>query len=468
MGRRRRPDRSRAPTPPKPSPPPPGKRFRRRVITFVTASIVAVALAAGAVVLLLDRHPKPVLPSLHLDGVDPVLAEAIEESQAAVREAPKSAAAWGKLGQLLYVHAMGGPAVESFARAAELDPADPRWPYLRGRTIARENGDSALPFLRRAAEMVRGSPGAPSLVLAELLLERGELAEAGGQIDLVLARDAADPRAQLDRARLEMARGNWDAARRDLEESIRLAPNVKASHLLLAKVYSRAGGGNDTAGAAERETRKAAALGDNPHWPDPFIEEMAPLAIGRSALLERAEILLHEGKAPPAIAALEALASRYSGDIAVQVTLGQAYLQAGDAAKAESTFRAAIAARSDSVDAQLWLGRALCEGRRFSEALPPLREAVRLNPNLPEPCYELAVALLGSGDRGGAIEALRQAVRVEPSFRKGYVALGTALAAESGGNKPEAASALRRALELDPDDPPTAALLKQLDPTARP
>jgi tetratricopeptide (TPR) repeat protein len=463
MGRRR-PNRNRAPTPPKPSPPPSGKR--RRLITVITASIIAVALAAAAVLFLLNRRLKPVLPSLHLDGVDPVLAEAIEEAEAAVREAPKSAAAWGKLGQLLYVHAMGGPAVESFARAAELDPADARWPYLRGRTIARENGDAALPFLRRAAQLVRGSPAAPSLVLAELLLERGELAEAAAQIDLVLARDAADPRALLDRARLEVAQGNWDAARRDLEASIRRAPDVKVSHLLLAKVYGRAGG-NDAVAAGEREARKAAALGENPHWPDPFIEEMAQLAIGRSALLERAEILLREGKAQPAITALEALASRYSGDVAVQVTLGQAYLQAGDAAKAESTFRAAIAARPDSVDAQLWLGRMLCDQHRFADAVPPLREAVRLNPNLPEPCYQLAVALLGSGQRDGAINALREAVRVEPSFRKGYVALGTALATEPD-RKPQAAAVLRRALELDPDDPPTAALLKQLDPTARP
>jgi tetratricopeptide (TPR) repeat protein len=438
----------------------------RRRATFAIAILLACALAATAAVLHWGwpgHRPGPVLPSLRLEGVDPILAAAIEEAEAAVREAPRSAAAWGKLGQVLYVHAMGGPALECFARAEDLDKSDPRWPYLRGRTIARENGDDALPFLRRAAQMCHGSPAAPSLVLAELLLERGELAEAAEHIESVLARDVVDPRALLDRARLEIARGEWDAARRDLEESIRRAPDVKVSHLLLAKVYGH-GGGDDPA-APEREMRRAAALGEVVHWPDPFIEEMSPLAIGRSALLERAERLMQGGQAKPAIVALEALASRYQDDVAVAVTLGQAYRQDGRLAQAESTFRAAIAGRPESVDAQLGLGQALCDENRFADALVPLREAVRLNPNVPATHYQLATALLGSGDRARGIEALQEAVRVEPSFRQGYAALGRALATDPG-RKGEAVAALRRALELDPDDAATAALLKQLDPLA--
>src|SRR5205085_6746629 len=98
----------------------------------------------------------------------------------------------------------------------------------------------------------RGAPPAPALLLAELLLERGELDEAAAQIDLVLARDAADPRALLDRARLQIARGQWAGARRDLEQSIGRAPEVKASHLLLANALTRTG----DATAAAQEARR--------------------------------------------------------------------------------------------------------------------------------------------------------------------------------------------------------------------
>jgi tetratricopeptide (TPR) repeat protein len=438
---------------------------RRRLIVTTLAVLVACAVAGAAAVLRWGwpgHRPtaaEPVLPSLRLEGVDPVLAEAIEEAEAAVRDAPSSAAAWGKLGQVLYVHAIGGPALECFARASDLDPSDPRWPYLRGRTIARENGDAALPFLRKAAEMCHGSPPAPSLLLAELLLERGEMAEAAPLIGAVLARDPADARALLARARLEITRREWDGARQDLEACIARTPDVKVAHLLLAKVYARDGASS----AGDRETRRAASLPDStPPWPDPFIEEMSPLAIGRSALLERAERLMRQGQPGPAIVALEALASRYPADTAVAVTLAQAYRQDGRLAQAEAAFRSAIAKRPDSVDAQLGLGRTLCDQNRFADALVPLREAVRMNPNVPETHYQLALALLGEGDRPRGIQALQEAVRVEPSFRSGYVSLGNALAGEAG-RKNEAAAALRRALELDPDDAATAALLKQVE-----
>ena len=55
---------------------------------------------------------------------DPILVTAIEEAQSAVRDAPKSAAAWGKLGQILFVHGLDRQATECFARAGDLSLAD--------------------------------------------------------------------------------------------------------------------------------------------------------------------------------------------------------------------------------------------------------------------------------------------------------------------------------------------------------
>jgi tetratricopeptide (TPR) repeat protein len=412
----------------------------------------------AAVVYWPGRHQEqPVLSSLRLGGLDPMIRSAVEEAQDAVRAAPESGAAWGKLGQILYVHGVDGAAAESFARASQLAPNEARWPYLRGRAVKRENGDAALPFLTRAAELCRGSPAAPSLTLAELLLERGNTAPAQVEIDAVLARDPSDPRALLDRARLHVAAGRWKQAQADLDASIGRAPDVKASHMLLASAYGRAG----DAAAARREQERARTLPEDPHWPDPFVEELSALAIGRSAVLQRARFLLNQGHTPQAILMLEAVAAQYPQDAQVWVALGKAYERDGQGSRAESAFRRATAERADASEAYLRLGMLLCDQQRFGDAMTPLRQAARLDPNLPETHYRLGLCLLKLGDRSGAIAALQDAVRVEPSFREGYVALGRAL--NDGGRSAEAAVQLRRALELEPNDAPTAALLKQLE-----
>jgi Flp pilus assembly protein TadD len=195
---------------------------------------------------------------------------------------------------------------------------------------------------------------------------------------------------------------------------------------------------------------------------------MSSLAVGRAALLERAEMLLARGEPGPAIAALEALVSRYADDVAVLNALGEACRRDGQLPRAQDTFRRAVAAAPpegpDAMAARTGLGLTLCEQHRFADALPPLRECVRLNPNLPATHYNLAMCLAALEDRPGAIAALREAVRVEPSFRQGYLALASLLA--DGGQPAEAAIQVRRALELDSDDPATAALLRRLDPSA--
>jgi tetratricopeptide (TPR) repeat protein len=421
---------------------------RRRRIKLALAMLLACLASAALVQRIYHRRAEPLLPSLQMEGLDPMVAAAIEEAESAVRDSPNSARAWGGLGQVLYVHGLDRQAATCFARAEPLASEDPRWPYLHGRAIQRENGDAALPYLRKAAALCRGEPAAPGLTLVELLLERGEFAGAEAQLNVVLQRRPDDPpaRALLDRARLQIARGHWDKARGDLEAAAKASPDVKAPHVLLASAYARAG----DAAAAAREALLARALPDDSHWPDPFLKEMSALAIGRSALLERAEMLLARGNGKQAIVALEAAAKQYPADAEVWMILGDAYRGDGQLSQAEANFRRAVGVRPDSSAAQLRLGAVLCAQGRFADALPALKEAVRLNPNLPETHYQLGACLMGLGDRAAAIEAYREAVRVEPSYRPAYVAL--AKVQKEAGQTAEAEALRKRAMELGPDD----------------
>jgi tetratricopeptide (TPR) repeat protein len=298
-------------------------------------------------------------------------------------------------------------------------------------------------------------------MLVELLLERGELGEAESELNEVLQHDPGDARALLDRGRLHIARARWQEAERDLMESIKRSPDVKVSHLLLATVSARLG--NPT--AAAREAELARNLPESERWPDPFVEEISSLGMGRSVLLERASMLLSGNHIKEAITTLNAAAAQYPDNADVWMRLGDAYRQDGQWRQAESAFRKGIAKRPESSEAQLALAEALVAQQRFADALPALKEAVRLNANLPETHYRLGECLLKLGDREGAIGAFTESIHVEPSFRNGYIGLGRVL--KEAGRPLDAAAQFRRALEIDAQDPLTVELLKQAESAAR-
>ena len=94
--------------------------------------------------------------------------------------APRSAAAWGEYGIVLRAYHQHPEADRSFQVAADLDPADGRWPYLLGTHLADTDPAAAVAWLERAA---RGTvPGAAQETvrarLAETLLAAGRPADA--------------------------------------------------------------------------------------------------------------------------------------------------------------------------------------------------------------------------------------------------------------------------------------------------
>src|SRR5215207_4362078 len=126
----------------------PDSSRRRRAPALAAAGVVLIVSAAAAWYFWPRADVGP--PTVDLAGADPDVARAVEEARAAVKEAPQSAEAWGRLGMVLRAHNFGDEANVCFERAEHLDAADPRWPYLRGVTVALTDRDAAIPLLERA------------------------------------------------------------------------------------------------------------------------------------------------------------------------------------------------------------------------------------------------------------------------------------------------------------------------------
>src|SRR5207245_1393041 len=100
------------------------KRRRLRRLISACVGIILITIAAG---LFWCRSAPPDPPELVLTGVDPAVVKVLEDSRAAVLQAPRSAAAWGRLGMVLVVHDFHAEANRCFAQAERLDGRDPRW-----------------------------------------------------------------------------------------------------------------------------------------------------------------------------------------------------------------------------------------------------------------------------------------------------------------------------------------------------
>src|SRR5688500_15820347 len=68
-------------------------------------------------------------PEVSLATLDESVAQKIRSAQQQVREQPKSAAAWGRLGEIFHAAEFFEPAQLCYTRASELEP-NGRWLYL--------------------------------------------------------------------------------------------------------------------------------------------------------------------------------------------------------------------------------------------------------------------------------------------------------------------------------------------------
>src|SRR5687767_7433313 len=302
---------------------------------------------AGVIVALYLTAPRP--PTVATEGVDFAITELIERATARVRLFPWSGAAWGRLGSIFYVHHFNAAADAAFAVAERCSPRDPRWPYLRGLSMAEENLQAALPMLHRAAELARDGPPAVRLRLAELLLERGDLDAARVQIDHVLRSHPKDGRALLNAGRLALIEGELEQSRAFLERARTAAPQVKAIFTLLASVQTRLG---DQASAV-KNLADATALGEIAFWPDPFRQETLEFKVGKDALLEKSAAATQRGDHAEALGILEKVTADYPESSRGWMALAHVHRLCGDGTSARKALEMAFQQEPDSPEAHV-------------------------------------------------------------------------------------------------------------------
>jgi tetratricopeptide (TPR) repeat protein len=450
-------------------------RLRRRRAWFVVA---AVGVAVACVVWATRERPVPEIPRPELAAfTEREVQMDVFTSAHHVELEPRSATAWGEYGIVLRAYRQHSEADRSFQVAADLDPADGRWPYLIGTHLADTDPAAAVGWLERAgrASVPDAARDTVRARLAETLLAAGRPADALAALGPDPA--ASPPRIRLVAARAAAAVGDDRAAAEFLGDLADYPLAARQALLVRSEICRRQGRTSYANYLAGR-----AAETPNGSWPDPLADPIRSRDRSRGGRLDEAARLLRDELPTEAERLLRPLtADPSASDPRAFVGLAEAREAQGDRKGALEALAKAVRIDPKNLAAnyqigllhfhngeELWAAGRADEARaEFREAVTWLDNALAINPDFGKGLLLKGAALhrfLGRPEDGLAL--LRRFVQLRPEVGEGHLLLGQALA-DSG--QPDAATAsFRRAAELaQPGDRRAADALAKLAPAGR-
>ena len=244
---------------------------------------------------------------------------------------------------------------------------------------------------------------------------------------------------------LERTAGDYEAARKHLEEAVAQSPNDYNPRVNLGLVLVEL---HDAKGA-RAQLEKAIELGAN----------------SAQVHFELARVLRTLGETEEAQRQLklyqQTLKEESDQSLAVlKATEGAEAAKAGDNRKAAELYREACAAEPDDAALKYRLALVLREMSDLAGERTALEQAIAVDPNLFPAQYALGYLEFQAGDNTAAERQFRLTLKAAPRNAQAWLSLAATLGAES--RIPEAEEAVANALQLDPNNPGALDLSRKL------
>lgn len=413
-------------------------------------------LVFSVVLFILGCRPSATPPAVTVSSLDPAIASMIETSRVAVLAAPKSAVAWGKLGQALHAAEFTAAAIQCYSNAAALDQSEVRWPYLLGTLELQESPDSALAHLERATALANGKSLAPRHAFVRALVERGEYDKARSHIAVLLAANPFHAAARLELARVHMMEARLKEATAELQWALTNQFTVKPALLLAAQIAQR----NNQTDTAAQISRRAMSMPRGFDWPDPYLKEVQAMRGDRVRLADQLNVLLQQQRISEAVPVAARLITAFPNDPEALLLYGRlCYLQK-KCVEAETAYREHLKKDTNSLNGHVQLGLALMCQQQWTNASAAFQRAVELKPDFGAAHHNLGIARSRAGDAHGAIRSFRDALRYTPGDANVLFALAEELA--NTGQLSDAIDCVKRAEAIAPNDPRVPKAREQL------
>jgi tetratricopeptide (TPR) repeat protein len=297
----------------------------------------------------------------------------------------------------------------------DLDKADPRavvraWSLaadvarLGGRLdVARERYHKALVLAPTDTAALTGA--------ASVELRDGKIAIAQEFVQKAIGQAKDEPSVQLALAELDIRQGKLPDAIAGIKaldnRTPALPPLLHAQlQVVKGKLFEAQGDDLEAIGAYEQGAKDAGDLDLAPTMA--AVEKLGVLA---KKAIDAKDDKRAAGYRERADKLLSSLAERAQDDAMLSMTLGVAYLQAGDPSKAEGLLRRATEMRVTDVEPKIELAKALSRQGKTDESLEQLRKAFSLEPTRLDLVLELARTYEQAGrddEAGKAYESLLQ------------------------------------------------------------
>ena len=400
---------------------------------------------------------------------------ALEDCRRAVRD-PECGWVYGLAG---LAHCGAGTQQEIYRRVLEASRRRPRRPELLSLLVMHEFSGDARKCADHLARALRLRPDD-----LELRAFRGELARREGRfndaledLDRTIAGLPGYDRAYLWRSKVHRARGDQAQARRDLDQALRLEPLHPAAHF--ENYLQRLESGNLPA-ALEALDGAVEAEGRCP-WNEQDGETSAAWRHLRFKLLCRMKDYARAwetlntvhaldskytwswGDAEPrarSIPQLDEAVARFPDSAWLRAWRGRTWLSLGESARAENDLDEAVRLDGRPGLFHLWRAELRLREGALASCLDELRRAEALGAPAASLHGLWAEAELQRSSWSSALSRARRAERACPTAVGALLSRSRALAGL--GRREEALRAARRAHDLAPGDPATAALVSEL------
>ena len=407
-------------------------------------------------------------------------------------------------------------------RATRVDQVEIRWPsglkqvirnpLLRRYLIVHEGSDqiavgtevpAVVPAVRASAAQVRASDVAPQVTGApdwgpadyhrssEALFKQGRYLEARAMLQKALELDPEYIPAYINLGLvLFSGLGEFDAARKVLEQAVQIQPTRADAHHLLGKVYLHQQRLPEAIKALGQATLLKPQDWEHAHWlglaylradslvaaagafrnaarrapwdPKPHLH-LAQLyaskgqheqAVKEQALFERLSLVQNR------VELYEKKVADYPENARAHYLLGLTYVEQGRLALGLQFFERAIALNPSYAPAFHGKGRVLYQRNQIAQAIRAYEWACQLDTQLYDAFNDLGQAYHQSGRYDRAVAAYRRALEIKPDLALVHSNLGMAYAMQ--GNFNAATTSFKRSIELDPEAADTRDALAQV------
>jgi tetratricopeptide (TPR) repeat protein len=423
-------------------------RLRADGTRWLAVFVVTAGSVLGALWFFTRHSHVPIIdpPIIDVTRCSPAVVQAILTSRAAIQRSPHSADAWGHLAMFLVAHQFESDAIPCFEQAARLDPENYRWPYLLGVTLLVSDREAAVAQFRRAVH-VSDDVGVAQNRLGELLLDLGRYDEAEIYLRHAQRLQPNEVRPCLGLARLANARGDMSEALEWANCAVRLSPQERVIHELLASLHQQ----SMNRQLAIRELEIVESLPDQPlSWNDPVAAEVVKLRQDAQWSVDQAESMLARHQVIEAVRLLERTLRRDSQNPRVACALARALIQLGRVADAAVILDQAGQTHGQIAEIHFQCGVIYFLQDHHNDALQAFQRAIEIKPDYALAHYNLGHTLEYLGNSEAALRAFRAAVHYRPTHQGAHTNAGRILLEK---NQPtEALQHLRVSVRLAPDD----------------